>query len=274
MRTFVLAAMVAILFGAPSARAGEPQILGLVATSEPIPLSCADGICTAELSAFCLQRRSAVPFAGTAYEIVADRTDAVRVVGRDDNGRRIRHSLLSQSGPSGANLVSIRGNRAVQITVSADLPVTIGLRQAAIEIGAGVSAIPASLHRRRYAPEVNAEISLVTGSMRTAAVGIVDDGGALADGARWLNLLVNAIPNGNGGDVEDREAVWQETFGHSASAGGERPNGISLARRGFDRCADLPGGGFVSFRQCLAAQHDMLIDPLNAGYWEAIDTGS
>ena len=274
MRTLVIAAFIAILSGALSARAGEPQILGLVATTEPIPLTCADGLCTAELSAFCLQRRSAVPFTGTPYELASESAGAVGVIGRDENGDRVRYSLPPQSGSASANLVSIRGNRAVRIELPLDSLLALGLHEAAVEIGNGVSAIPASLSRRSTTPEIRAEIALVTGPMRAAASSIVDDSGARAHGARWLNLLVNAIPSGYGGDVEDREAVWVTTIEGSLSDHSAGRDGVPLARRGFDRCADVPGGGFVSFRQCLAAQHDMLIDPLNAAYWEAVDTGS
>ena len=44
-----------------------PQILGLVATTAPTPLTCSDGMCSAQFSAFCLQQHRISPTAGTAY---------------------------------------------------------------------------------------------------------------------------------------------------------------------------------------------------------------
>ena len=65
---FLLLAVAAPLSGAAAA----PQMLGLIASNGPVPLSCAGGTCTAELSSFCLQRDRDVPPAGTAYRPVDD----------------------------------------------------------------------------------------------------------------------------------------------------------------------------------------------------------
>ena len=52
---------------APSARAAEPQILGLVASNGPMPMVCDDRDCAVDLSAFCMQERA--PGAAAAHAV-------------------------------------------------------------------------------------------------------------------------------------------------------------------------------------------------------------
>src|SRR5260221_3562624 len=51
-----------------------PQALGLVASSEPLPLICEGGECQVHLSAFCLQEAREIPPLGTSYRLVAPRS--------------------------------------------------------------------------------------------------------------------------------------------------------------------------------------------------------
>ena len=55
----------AVLAAAPVAAA--PQILGVVASIAPVEMSCTVDTCTAQLSAFCLQRERDVPAEHAAY---------------------------------------------------------------------------------------------------------------------------------------------------------------------------------------------------------------
>jgi len=41
-----------------------PQILGLIASADPVPMTCVDGTCTAELSSVCLQQHRPTPPTG------------------------------------------------------------------------------------------------------------------------------------------------------------------------------------------------------------------
>ncbi len=57
-----------VLAAVPLAGASaEPQILGLLAQSEIIPLVCADGKCSAEFSSFCMEPDRASPGHLTKY---------------------------------------------------------------------------------------------------------------------------------------------------------------------------------------------------------------
>jgi hypothetical protein len=65
---FLLILFAAAWMVAPAgALAAPPQILGLVATATPTPLSCENGKCWAEFSAFCLQKHRQAPDEKTAY---------------------------------------------------------------------------------------------------------------------------------------------------------------------------------------------------------------
>ena len=57
--------LTAIACAAPAQAA--PQILGLIASDAPVPMTCAGGTCTAELSSVCLQQHRPTPATGTVY---------------------------------------------------------------------------------------------------------------------------------------------------------------------------------------------------------------
>lgn len=60
-------ALAAATFAARETRAESPQALGLVATAEPAPtMQCQDGLCTAYISAFCLEEHHKSPRACAA----------------------------------------------------------------------------------------------------------------------------------------------------------------------------------------------------------------
>src|SRR3546814_15326772 len=78
----ILAAAVAtyaVLAAMPAVAA--PQILGLVASTGPIPLACDDAGCRAELSSFCLPQPRANPAPDTAYQPAA--VGGIFLVGTD-----------------------------------------------------------------------------------------------------------------------------------------------------------------------------------------------
>src|SRR3546814_11252281 len=85
----ILAAAVAtyaVLAAMPAVAA--PQILGLVASTGPIPLACDDAGCRAELSSFCLQQPRANPAPDTAYQPAA--AGGIFLGGTDLEGAAVR----------------------------------------------------------------------------------------------------------------------------------------------------------------------------------------
>ena len=70
LRNLMGGAVVAALAMLPATGAvAAPQMLGLTVV-EATPLNCADGVCSAEFSAICLQEHRAIPKPGTRYAAV------------------------------------------------------------------------------------------------------------------------------------------------------------------------------------------------------------
>ena len=268
----VLGVAVALTLGplsAGTASAGEPQILGIVAAAEPVPLTCDEHGCTAQLSAFCLQRHRAVPFAGTPYVPAPGSEGAFTLVATDATGARVRHTV-----GEALTFRSERGNRAVTLHLDAAELAADGLSQPALIVGARTSLVPQTVAARLDDPQVAAEVALVTGPLRVVAEREVDQGGSSIDAARALNRQINRrAAAGVDGPGASGTPTWYAAADEPGPAEADGP-GAAMARAAFARCAASPGGGFVTFRQCLSAQHDMFIDPLNRAYWQAVATGS
>ena len=262
-------ALLGLAFGAAgSALAAEPQILGLVASDTPLPMTCDDRHCTVELSAFCMQERAPVPPPHTPYELADSSSDAIAIVARTDGGSTVRLPAAQV-----ADFVSARGNRAVRMSVPLQSLSALGLTDAAVEVGSMASLVPDTLIRIDD-PAVQSEIALVTGPLREVADRLIDRGGPGTVAAQITNRLINAIPEGAGGDVPDRDLLWRKVVGGALPPLDGDAEGLEMAEDAYRRCAGLPGGGFISFRQCLAARHDIFLSPQNRAYWEAVETGS
>ena len=65
-----LAAAVALIALPLTTLQAAPQMLGLIADRGTQNLYCADGVCSVEVSAICLQEERDIPPWGTAYEAV------------------------------------------------------------------------------------------------------------------------------------------------------------------------------------------------------------
>lgn len=273
MRRYLVLALASLsLLGAAvgsslSAQAAEPQILGLVASNGPLPMTCDDLQCTVELSSFCMQERAPVPPPSTPYQIAANSADAIAITATTSAGLTVRLPATRI-----AAFASVRGNRAVRMSVPRQSLAALGLTDLAVEVGSLASLVPDSLLRSEEAAD-RSEIALVTGPLRHVADRLIDNGGAGTVAAQITNRLINAIPEDTGGDVADREALWSKVVGESAVTG-EDTEGLTLAEDAFRRCASLPGGGFISFRQCLAARHDIFLSPQNRAYWDAVAAGT
>jgi len=71
MRTTLIAILIAVSFvgRALSPALAAPQMMGLVANNNAMPLQCQHGDCFAEFTAFCLQPEQVSPVQRTAYRL-------------------------------------------------------------------------------------------------------------------------------------------------------------------------------------------------------------
>lgn len=204
----------------------------------------------------------------TSYQVATNSAEAITIVAADASGQVVRLPAARL-----AEFTSVRGNRAVRMMVPGGTLSALGLTDAAVEVGAMASLVPLALMRSDD-PAVVSDIALVTGPLRAVADRLIDRGGSGTVAALITNRLINAIPAGTGGDVEDREALWTKTLGDSEAILDGDAEGLAMAEEAYRRCAALPGGGFITFRQCLAARHDIFLSPQNRAYWEAVEAGS
>lgn len=270
--TLASLALLGSVIHAVPAQAAEPQILGLLASNGLLPMMCDDRECSVELSTFCMQERAPVPPPLTQYRVAANSADAISIVATTVTGESMRLPATRV-----ADFVSVRGNRSTRMSIPRQSLVELGLTDISVEVGELASLVPDSLMRSDD-PMALSVIAVVTGPLREVANRLIDHGGPGTVAARIINRLINAIPEKSGVEVDDRDALWTTVIGDSDAvpngALGGNAEGLALAEDAFRRCSSLPGGGFISFRQCLAARHDIFLSPQNRAYWEAVETGS
>jgi hypothetical protein len=255
LRTGVCAALVTMAAGFSFPAAAAPQILGVMASDEPVPLFCSDGECRAEVTAFCLQQERPVPPDDTAYEPVGG--GPITLVLKRADG-----STFSLDAAGEVNLVSRRGFTAVAIAAPETLLARHGAVAAAVEIGPNVTVTPVPVAGDPK-PQSDEEISLASGPMRRLASDRLEQGSA-AIAARLTERLINALPPQDQETAEVRSGLWNTTLGATSA----NSAAVALARQAFDGCQSALASGYTrSMRHCLELQHGALLIERNEAFW-------
>ena len=261
-----LVGVVAILF-AHGAQAAPPQILGLVATATPTPLTCENGKCWAEFSAFCLQQHRKSPDEKTVYVPAADTKLTLQVTAADGSVRTV----------DAASLVTIESER-VFLSVRIGLPESV-IREmngahAAISVGKLASLVPAVTGGAGN-PMTAAEIAHFTGPMRAQAEHYVQSSSArdrqrLVVAATALKLL-NAVGNAPFGTDLDAEVLWRQAVG--TPAGGKLSIGLRQTQRALLQCHRNNDGDGYLVGACLGSVHDINALPVTKRVWNGRGAG-
>ena len=258
-----LALVAALWHAAPAAAA--PQILGLIASRGAIPLSCADGVCRVELSAFCLEKGRQIPLPGTRYGTVGEIGLRLAVTAVDGSVRYVPAADY-------VDIESARMHTAVTVSVSGERLAALGAASVALEVGDGVTLVPAAAAGDAL-PHTAADVAIASGPLRDAATRLVDQGGEAVDAARLLARLINALPPEDPAAVVANDALWREVVepnaGRFAESGVRRAEELYLACR--RRAED---GAPLSLRGCLETHHDALIQDLNSNFWKVLELAS
>jgi hypothetical protein len=248
-----------VLFGATPV-AAEPQILGLIASLEPVTLQCTSGQCSAEFTSYCIERHRRPPNNGTVYNIHDPATLIVE-------GLREDGEIVYFAAPDVFDIASARGRSAIRMAVPAGFFRAFDLTSVRITVGDRATLIPEA-NPNALTPHSELDITLAVGPLRNLSELIIDHGGDQVFAARQTAKLINALPPGGRASENQRDAVWQAVALPSATPG------HGLVEAGFDRCYQVTRSGMMSLRQCLGSLHDRLISELNVDYWKAVETGS
>ena len=249
---------VPLLAAAPALAA--PQILGLIASAEPVPLECWGRECAAEFTAFCLEQHRRSPTRGRAY-YPADPA-SLTVEGVRGDGSVVALDLGGRLA-----VTTVRSHTAVRISVPSSVLREAGLAEVRVAVGPLATLVPVPVAGDPK-PHSETDIALAAGPLRRAAAASVDRAGVTLAAVRLTSRLINALPPRGRASDRQRAAVWEGAVGTTAGPG------RALASEGFERCYRTTRASLMSLRQCLGSWHDSLIGELNTSYWKAIETGS
>ncbi len=245
--------------------AAAPQILGMVATAEPMLLVCAGGTCSAEFSAFCLQDKRVPPRSGTAYTVAHGVGLTLVVTAADGSQRRLPAAGL-------VRVTSARAYMAVTVSVTERRLKALGATRASIMVGQRVSLVPVPVPGDPW-PLTGDDVASATGPLRAGAASFFDRGGELPVAARITNRLINAAPSDRPLGPQGRDGLWRQVVG--ADPADAADPGTRGAARIFTLCRDLVAEGAIStLRGCLEEQHDAMMVETNGRYWQTLDAGS
>jgi hypothetical protein len=248
--------------GAGAAEAA-PQVLGLVVSKGPIPMTCDSAGCRADLSSFCLQQPRDNPQPGQSY-LPVDSAD-ITLVGRSASGETVRLPAAPYLAFS-----TERGFTAIGASLSPDKLAALGLADVAIEVGEKVSLIPATAQNDRN-PQTAQEIAIATGAYRDKGAEFFDQANESGDAIRIANRMVNALPV-RGYDAADSDgrvlaAALSTDAGQAAT-----PGGIAVARQMYSTCREKVDvtHHVDTMRACLQGTHDRLVVGTNIEFWNSL----
>lgn len=266
MRFKVLAFLAALPLTAialpPAPAQAAPQILGLIASAEPVPMTCVDGTCTAELSSFCLQQHRDTPNTGTLYRPARGTHVTLTVTGPDGVNRRLPvEAALS--------FASLRQYTAVRVSLPEKMVRQLGDGAATLSVGPMASIIPVAIEDDPK-PLSLREIARYTGPLRAAAEGAIERDSSRVQAMRILNQMINRLPEYSSAGIEKMGALWKQTVGRDVSAGTQK-----YMKRAVINCREtLRTGMLPSLRSCLGYQHDYLSGESTNNVWRAMKPGS
>lgn len=253
MRIRLALAALGILI-APAAEA-SPQILALLSTYGSVPLNCENGVCTAELTSFCLEQKRAVPESGTAYRAVPNSGVVLIVTASDGTVRELDGAGL-------AAFSALRDMTAVRVTIDQR---RLG-DAAAVAIRTNESSVLLPLgSTRQGAAHTSTEIDTATGPLRSAAARIVDRDPRSAV-ARGISLALNRLHRDGDAAALIADAVSPVVRACAGKVAEEKARRQELIGvYGYWTGRSIVGE--LSLGTCLEEAHGTLMTTLNRRFW-------
>lgn len=245
-----------------------PQVLGLVAAVQPIPLVCAGGSCTALLSSFCLQQDRPAPAAGQDYD-VAGAGDVTLVVRRTDG------SVTEFSAAGLLRYVSDGGFTRIRVELPEKRLASLDAAAVAVRVAPLVSLLPRT-DMPPGAAVAARDAEAAEGAPRLAAEAFFAPGTPRADAAVTMARLLDQLPAT--GPVRSQPAAAVAAAGDSAwrkveTAGGLAglsADGVARAKAELDRCGAFAEMGFkLTLQGCVSKSHDRTLREINDELWKS-----
>jgi hypothetical protein len=247
-----LALLIGLAAGVGGA-AAAPQVLGLTASTAPIPFACTGDNCRAVAGTFCLQRERVIPTWGAPYRASHPDRLTLALLGRDGRIARI-------AGGPWIKFNAYAGYTMVRLSVPRTLLAAHDATAVAVEVGPGIALVPLP-QAGDGNPQSADELALATGPMRIAAAHYLDQPSVGTDAARLVAALVNALPEQHG-IADDNSELWPHTITADV-AGAVDPAALSGARRAYDLCRQQ-----TDLRRCLVSRHREFMENGNDRFWD------
>ncbi|MDP6571906.1 MAG: hypothetical protein QGI63_11165 [Rhodospirillales bacterium] len=263
MRLICLMTAAVLLFAPWTEARAEPQVLALLATGEATPLTCADGECFAEFTAFCIEPERKSPYHLTDYRLIKG-ADDIDLVAETAGG-------VPVAAPAARHLrfTSVRGFAAVRVSIDESIVREHGAARVSLGVGRRVALapVPSSTYRRPHEP---GEIAQAAGPRRARGEMIVDRGGVPRQIAAIANRLINVLPE-IGKVAEARHQGFWRAAVTAKEAGRYSPRAVAAARKGYESCLDsMANNKEYTLRRCLGRFHDQHIWTLTQRYWSGL----
>jgi hypothetical protein len=269
VRSILAAAGLALAVWGGNADAA-PQVLGVMSSADPIPMTCDGGQCSAELSAFCLEQGRSGPKDGTAYRAVDPARVSLLAVHDDGSVERVPASPY-------VSFASARGYSAVRVSVPETARADLGAKELAVAVAPELTLAPVEVADDPQSLTAE-EIAEAAHTARALAAELFDDSGRpQVVTAAVLNRLINALPRAADArtiDIASRDGLWGRVVG-GAPRIDDADAGKAQAALVFESCRR--GATYVqglTLRRCLEASHDALMSTMNGELWQVLGAGS
>ena len=258
------AAFAAVMSLGSLGAAAAPQVLGIVASNGPIPLTCDAKGCHADLSTFCLQQPRANPKQGQEYRLTEGAP--ITLIGQNSSGQRVSFPASPY-----IRFTTARGFTAVEVSLSAATIAELGLDSVSVEVGHKATLIPFE-ETADANPQSPDEIALATTTIRDKGQKFFDDTGESGDAIRLSNLMANELPpQGRRPSDTDGHILTAALAAPAGQTAG--PAGIELAKSMYYSCVvktDVTHH-IDSLRNCLEGSHDRLVVNTNVDFWNSLN---
>ncbi len=240
----------------------EPQILGVVATSAPIPMRCDGTECVAYLATFCLEPDRPQPPYGLTYRPAKPGHVQISTLASDG-----RHRPVGTSARFSAEYYYT----AVKVAVPA------GELQPGIDGKVYLSAVKGAALMPDPIPgdadfHSDEEIDRALSSSRQLASAFFEGGHADVEGALLVNRTLGNLPASGRADVKTRLGAWSNAVDGSGAISTE---GLAKGRSVFKTCmTSVDLGVYSNMRRCLNKRNGELLGHRTADFWKALQAGS